>query len=498
MPGGVVVLDASSGDIILANRQAEELLEIPATGARASREWVGLRMFRPDGRRCRREDQPLRRAIQTGETSEEEVLLQRSDGSFRTLLVRATCARDQRGEPLAAVATYYDISTRKQMEDGLRKAREELEERVQERTTALKRANERLREDEALLERIFDTTHMLMAYLDPEFNFIRVNRAYAEADERPMDFFPGRNHFDLYPDSENEALFRDVVQTGRPHFAYARPFQYPDHPGRGDTYWDWSLQPVRNDDGRVEGLLLCILNVTQRVQAEREIREYQEKLRELASELSLAEERERRRIAARLHDYVSQTLALGKIKLGALQQSVSDPATEDAFADVREHLSEAIRYSRSLTFDLSPPILYEMGLEAALRSLTERTAQEHGIEMQFQGDGRSMPLGDDLRVVLFQSARELITNVVKHSGAAPAQVSVRQEGEEVRVRVADEGRGCDLNRLDAESREEGGFGLFNIRERMDRLGGRLDLWSERGKGMTATLVIPVPRTQRQM
>jgi PAS domain S-box-containing protein len=127
---------------------------------------------------------------------------------------------------------------------------------------------EALREAHRLLATIFDHTHVMVAYLDPQFNFIRVNRAYARADGREPAFFPGKNHFDLYPHAENEAIFRRVVETGQAHFEFAKPFEYAEHPERGVSYWDWVLVPIQDSDGVVEGLILTLLDVTERVQAE--------------------------------------------------------------------------------------------------------------------------------------------------------------------------------------------------------------------------------------
>lgn len=158
---------------------------------------------------------------------------------------------------------------RKQVEQALlesneryRRAQEELEHRVQERTQELRRANE-------ILEKIFSNIHLMVAFLDTGFNFIRVNEKYAQADGRPLDFFPGKNHFDLYPNPENEAIFRRVVETGEPYITFARPFEYAEHPERGVTYWDWSLQPVKDEHGRVTELVFTLLDVTQYKQAEK-------------------------------------------------------------------------------------------------------------------------------------------------------------------------------------------------------------------------------------
>jgi PAS domain S-box-containing protein len=145
--------------------------------------------------------------------------------------------------------------------DALRRSRTALEMRVRQRTAELANANE-------LLERMFSSVDVSIAYMDKEFNFIRVNPAYAEADGRELEFYLGKNHFALFPNEENEQIFKKVVETGEPYAVSAKPFQYGEHPERGVTYWDWSLQPVKNPDGPVTGVVLSLVDVTERVKAQ--------------------------------------------------------------------------------------------------------------------------------------------------------------------------------------------------------------------------------------
>ncbi|MEK6698627.1 MAG: PAS domain S-box protein [Nitrospirota bacterium] len=125
-----------------------------------------------------------------------------------------------------------------------------------------------LRENNELLENMFSNIHVMIAYMDTDFNFVRVNRTYAEADGRTPEFYPGRNHFALYPNEEKEAIFRRVVETGEPYFAYEKPFVYAEHPEHGVTYWDWSLMPVKESDGGIIGVMMSLIDVTDRKLAE--------------------------------------------------------------------------------------------------------------------------------------------------------------------------------------------------------------------------------------
>lgn len=120
-----------------------------------------------------------------------------------------------------------------------------------------------LRKSTELFEKIFGSGHILIALMDKDFNFIRVNRTYAEADERDVSFYVGKNHFTLFPNDQNEAIFRKVVATGEPYFAFDRAFEYAEHPERGVSHWNWSLQPLKEADGKVSELLLVLINRTE-------------------------------------------------------------------------------------------------------------------------------------------------------------------------------------------------------------------------------------------
>ncbi|MFW5696295.1 MAG: PAS domain-containing protein [Phototrophicaceae bacterium] len=133
-------------------------------------------------------------------------------------------------------------------------------------------AEENARRNHDVLQRILDNSHFLLAYMDADFNFIQVNERYARADNKTPDYFIGRNHFDLYPNAENEAIFRRVVETGKPITIYAKPFEYAHNRERGISYWDWSLVPIHDSKHRtVTAVVFTLIDVTERVEAEQRL-----------------------------------------------------------------------------------------------------------------------------------------------------------------------------------------------------------------------------------
>lgn len=234
----------------------------------------------------------------------------------------------------------------------------------------------------------------------------------------------------------------------------------------------------------------------ERRRAEERLLAYQEKLRSLSAELSLSEERERRRIAQALHDRIGQVLALVNIKLGAALETAAGHDVARELLDVRRLVGEIIADTRHLTFDLSPPVLYELGFEAAVEWLAESVGREYGLRVECRFPRKRVPLDEVLRVVLFQCVRELIANACAHSRAQVARVTVARTRTATVVTVADDGVGMDPARLSRRGAAEG-FGLFSIQERIGDLGGEVTIASEPGRGVRVELVVPRAKPGRK-
>ena len=251
-------------------------------------------------------------------------------------------------------------------------------------------------------------------------------------------------------------------------------------------------QALRESEGRLRELATHLERRVEERTAE--LHQSQERLRALATELSLSEQRERKRLATELHDHLQQILVLGKLKLGqGKRHAEAVPEAAKLMKETDDVLSDALKYTRTLVAELSPIVLRDHGLSAGLKWLGEYM-HKHQIAVTVIVPEDELTLPEEHAVLLFQSVRELLINSAKHAGTGQATVALEQRDGLLRIDVRDEGAGFDP--ADAAAGTPGGgisskYGLFSIQEHMRALGGSFDIQSSPGKGTTATLMLPL-------
>lgn len=229
---------------------------------------------------------------------------------------------------------------------------------------------------------------------------------------------------------------------------------------------------------------------------EEKLLDYQKQLRHLASQLSLTEERERRKIAIALHDDVLQTLVLIKMNLEQMSGILNTPDSIKITEKMKDFVDDLIHKTRSLTFDLSSPILHEVGLESAIRGwLAREIEQKHGLATKFEDDGKLKPLEDDLLMQLFRSVREALLNVVRHAQAKKVKVSIKKDTDIVTIIVQDDGVGFAASENTFSYEKTEGFGLFSIRECLNPFGATMNIESQPGKGTKFILTAPLKKNK---
>jgi PAS domain S-box-containing protein len=361
----------------------------------------------------RKRDEFVKELQNKRKVSDYEILLKDKDGSEVCCSIAARLMTDNQGRPAKIIGSLRNITRRKQAEQALQKAHDELERRVEERTAELVQANKKLR---------------------------------AEIIQRKQ--------------VENELL----EKTQRLNIAYEQAITY--------------AQQFNEQ-------------MAERKRAEKALFNSHEKLRSLASKLSLAEEQQRRQVAIEVHDRISQNLAFVKLKLGALRESTSFSSLAGNIDEVLKLVDETIQNTRALISELGSPILYELGFVPAVEWLTQQVQRQQGIVVEFEDDRQPKPLSEDVRVLLFQAARELLINIAKHAKARTAKVSITRNRTQVRVDVEDDGVGFDIAEISPSVDTTGRFGLFSIRVRLEPLGGHMEIDSKTGHGTRVTLVAPL-------
>jgi PAS domain S-box-containing protein len=356
--------------------------------------------------------------------------------------------------------------------------------------TEYRLAEEALRESERKYRELFENAREAIMTVDLEGRITDINKLVEEYGFKREELI-GKRLFDFVPEYDRARAISDFdVLVGGNMVHGEMDVVTP----KGIFTVEYRDNPIVRA-GEVVGVQAILTDITERKKTEKELLDYQAKLKALAAELTLTEEHQRQRIAADIHDHVSQPLAISKMKLETLRGSAGKRIGEE-LKSVCGLLAQTIDEMRTLTFDLSSPILHELGLEQALREyLTECIENKHGIHTEFEDDGRPKPLDNDVRSLLFRDVRELLVNVVKHAEAKQVRVSVRRDGSMIRITVEDDGVGFDPVAAVSLTGKTGCFGLFSIRERLEDVGGHLEIDSSPGHGCKVTITAPLKRKE---
>jgi len=348
-----------------------------------------------------------------------------------------------------------------------------------------------------VLERLFNLSPAMLCIAGTDTHFRRVNPAFMKKLGHTEPEILSCSFIEFVHPDDRESTLNEVqkLSTGTPTVHFENRYRHAD----GSYRWLlWNTTPMVD-----EGLLYATaIDITERKQADERFRKLQEdsaqelaenerKLQALTNRLVLAEENERRRIARGLHDDVGQSLLAAKMATEELEDSLTGDGRSLA-VEVRQLLEHAIRSTRSLTFDLASEVLYDVGLGAALQSVCERAEQQSGIRFQSPESLKGNPIPEAARFILYRVGSELIQNIVRHSGARTAQLSLTLNRGVVRLTVQDDGCGFDAVTQRQCRSIETGFGLFSIDQQLGPIGGKLEIVSTPGSGTQAVVIFPLP------
>lgn len=366
---------------------------------------------------------------------------------------------------------------------------------------------DRMRHTNELLERLFASTNLLIAYMDTNFNFIRVNQLYAKADGHTPDYFIGKNHFDLFPDEENKSIFRKVVATGEPYSAYSKQFVYAKNPERGVTYWDWSIQPVKDSFGKVEGLVFCLVNVTERKKAEEELAETNKALVE-AKRLS-----DIGTLAATIAHELRNPLGVIRIASYNIKRKNHDKLLEKHLDNIDKKILESDQIINNLLFysRIQMPHYENIRVFDILGECTKNAKEEFKkwkvtVIKKYKNINKIVIEADSLQVkeVFNNMLSNAYESLIDKKGIIEIYSDYNKAGEEINISFKDNGIGIepkDLERISEPfftKKSRGvGLGLSVCYQIVNLHGGRINVESTKGKGTTFRITLPVKRRNNE-
>ncbi len=385
-----------------------------------------------------------------------ELRIQYSDGEYHWIFTRVIASYDENREAWRLVGSFSDISVRKAAE----------EER----------------------DRLFNLSIDMLAVWGFDGVLDQVNPAWVRVLGWSRDELMGRPLlFFVHPEDQElaQTIFDDIF-AGQPVEELDLRFRCRS----GSYIWlRWSSFPY--PDRQV--VFSVVKDITHSKVAEQKLLDYQERLRSLSSQLALVEDRQRKELASAIHDGLAQQLFGIRAKVTLLKYPEKAPDIPILVQETLDIIDETMNQARSLSFELFPPVLHEVGLEAALNWLGHHFAKRTGISCRLAVEGKGPEMNEDIRTMAFQSVRELLSNIRKHSGANSCDITLNHVDGFLTILVEDAGAGFDV----AASRDKvqvnnpkGGFGLFSIRERMRSLNGRMLVDSHPGKGCRVFLTFP--------
>jgi PAS domain S-box-containing protein len=373
--------------------------------------------------------------------------------------------------------------------------------------TSQRRVEAELRESRRVLADLLDRVSDAFVSVDERWRIQYVSELAAKFGGRPTAELLGVSFWDAFPGLDRGGFRQQCLDA----FASQTPITIESIGPTTGRWFETSVYP------RPDGATLLARDIHDRKLAERNLAEQQaelrrlnqtleervregtavaeqrtQQLRKLAAELTQAEQRERRRLAQTLHDHLQQLLVAAKLRVNMLAARHRGDPADQPLREVDDLIAQSIDMSRSLTVQLSPPILYDGGLVPAMQWLARWMGEKHGLTVEVAVDPAAEPESQEIKVLLFEAIRELLFNVTKHAGTDRASLEMtRLDPDAARIVVADGGVGFDPAAMSSDGDPASGIGLLSVRERIEFLGGTFEVRSRPGDG--TRMIITVPR-----
>jgi PAS domain S-box-containing protein len=362
--------------------------------------------------------------------------------------------------------------------------------------TERRRAEEALRESESRFSSFMRHAPGTAVMRDFKGRYLFANEAWERLQHRTRQDWEGKTIAEVWPSHMAANFYEGDLQV----ITQGKPVQTIEEIPQEDGIHNWLVTkfPIPDQDGRPALIGEVGLDITPRRRAEEALRESEQRLRFLTSQLLSAQERERKRISMELHDELGQSLAVLKLQIRAIERGLGEDQQ-----DLREECMELLLYLdgviddiRRLSRDLSPSILEDLGLQSALKYLINGFGKHYTVSQAFEVEDLDQLFPAEAQIIIYRIFQECLTNISKHAGATEVAVAVKEHNGLISLMIEDNGAGFDPALVLARRAAGRGLGLAALNERARMLGGTLEIRSQPGAGTRMTCVIPLDQGRK--
>jgi PAS domain S-box-containing protein len=359
--------------------------------------------------------------------------------------------------------------------------------------TERRRAEEALRESEARFASFMRHLPGTAVMRDFKGRFLFANEAWERRQGRSRQDWEGKTIAEMWPPHLAAKFYESDLKV----ITQGKPVQTIEEIPQEDGIHNWLVNkfPIPDQEGRPALIGAVGIDITMRRRAEEALRESEQRLRFLTSQLLSAQERERKRISMELHDELGQSLAVLKLQIRAIERGLGEDQE-----DLREGCLELLLYLdgviddvRRLSRDLSPAILEDLGLQSALKYLINEIGKHYTVSAAFEVEDLDQLFPAEAQIIIYRIFQECLANISKHAGATEVAIAVKEHNGLISLIIEDNGAGFDPALVLARRGAGRGLGLAALDERARMLGGTLEIWSRPGGGTRITCVVPVDR-----
>jgi len=427
---------------------------------------------------------------------ELNVILNCFNEKSRTQLVEATVALAANGVPFDIELQMTNLKNQKRwirnIGEPMYNDKNEIIGRrgVSQDITDQKRIRSKIEKTEEMYRLLTDHSNDLICLHEPDSTFIYISPSIKNLLGYDQSEFLGKQVFDLIHKYDLLILKKAIKEkVFRSKVADVNTFRIRHK--EGHIVWlEISTSPVYKDQ-KISYFVTSSRDVTKWVLAKKEIHEYQTSLQKLTTEITLIEEKQKKEIATNIHDHLSQSLIISKMRINDLKKNPQLKVIDEDLQFIETHISEALENSRKITYELSPPVLYQLGIIDALNWLLEDVEATHKIKCQLSSNITSIKLDDGKSILLFRSIQELITNAIKYANASLITLNFDKNEHGIDILTTDNGVGFDTSSLNSHHPSGSGFGLFTVRERIRNIQGDFTIVSKINAGTTVKIIIPL-------